>query len=217
MKREPLEEIDIKQRDGERASNRRYSGGTEVEKLAQIAEVMELLEETHKNKDWLLDQIKQNRIKVQIKPAISVVGILRACPTHFISHLVDIMKLNELEEFDHPPPLTITYHWFFTDIVAGSDPAITTNEQARKIIVLNQLIDRTAVFRQRDPDSTLILPTGDGMAIGFADSPEKPLRLALEIHKNLLRYNNLKRAEKEKLLIRIGIDTGLVYMIKDLN
>jgi hypothetical protein len=219
MEGKALEDIDIKQEDQEGASatGRLYTGRKEVEKLAQIAEVMELLEETHKNKDWLLDQIKQSRIKAQIKPAMGVVGILKACPAHFVSHLIDIMNLNELEEFEGPPPLTVTYHWFFTDIVAGSDPTITTNEQARKIIVLNQLIDRTEVFRQRDPDSTLVLPTGDGMAIGFADSPEKPLRLALEVHKNLLRYNNLKRGEKEKLLIRIGIDTGPVYLIKDLN
>jgi hypothetical protein len=199
------------------ASTSADSNNKEVEKLAQIAEVMELLEETHKNKDWLLDQIKQNRIKAPLKPTMSLVGILKACPANFISHLLDIMNLNELEEFEGPPPLTVTYHWFFTDIVAGSDPTITTNEQARKIIVLNQLIDRTEVFRQRDPESTLVLPTGDGMAIGFSDSPEKPLRLALEVHKNLSRYNNLKRIEKEKLLIRIGIDTGPVYMIKDLN
>ena len=47
--------------------------------------------------------------------------------------------------------------------------------------VLNKLIERTEVFRRRDPDSTLILPTGDGMAIGFSDSPEKPLLLALSL------------------------------------
>ena len=47
------------------------------------------------------------------------------------------------------------------------------------------------------------------MAIGFSDSPEKPLRLALEVHKNLRRYNNLKKSEKEKLYVRIGIDSGL--------
>jgi hypothetical protein len=113
--------------------------------------------------------------------------------------------------------LTVTYHWFFTDIVAGSDPTITTNEQALKIIVLNQLIERTEVFRQRESDATLILPTGDGMAIGFSDSPEKPLRLALEVHKNLRRYNNLKKSENEKLYVRIGIDSGPGYLIKDLN
>lgn len=137
MEHETLGDIDIKHEDRERATGRHYTGGKEVEKLAQIAEVMELLEETHKNRDWLLDQIRQNRIKAQIKPATSVVGILKACPAHFISHLIDIMNLNELEEFEGPPPLTVTYHWFFTDIVAGSDPTITTNEQARKIIVLN--------------------------------------------------------------------------------
>ncbi len=116
---------------------------------------------------------------------MSLVGILKACPSNFISHLIDLMNLSELEEFEGPPPLTVTYHWFFTDIVAGSDPKITTNEQARKIVVLNQLIDRTQVFKERDPESTLVLPTGDGMAIGFSDSPEKPLRLALEVHKNI--------------------------------
>jgi len=83
--------------------------------------------------------------------------------------------------------------------------------------VLNQLIERTEVFRQRESDATLILPTGDGMAIGFSDSPEKPLRLALEVHKNLRRYNNLKKSEKEKLYVRIGIDSGSGYLIKDLN
>jgi hypothetical protein len=189
----------------------------EIQKLAQIAEIMELIEETRKDKDWVLQQIKQNRIKVTARPTMSIVGILKACPVNFISHLLDIMNLDDLEEFEGPPPLTVTYHWFFTDIVAGSDPTITTNEQARKIIVLNQLIERTEVFRQRDSDATLILPTGDGMAIGFSDSPEKPLRLALEVHKNLRRYNNLKKSEKEKLYVRIGIDSGPVYLIKDLN
>ena len=107
------------------------------------------------------------------------VGILKTCPTNFISHLLGLLKFSEIDVFEGPPPLTTTYHWFFTDIVASSDPTITTNEQARKMILLNKLIERTEVFRRRDPDSTLILPTGDGMAIGFSDSPEKPLLLAL--------------------------------------
>lgn len=193
------------------------SGNEAVEKLAQIAEIMELLEERHKSKDWILEQIRQNRVKIPGRPNMSLVGILKACPTNFIAHLIDLLNLGELEEFEGPPPLTVTYHWFFTDIVAGSDPTITTNEQARKIIVLNQLIDRTQLFRERDPESTLVLPTGDGMAIGFSDSPEKPLRLALEVHKNIWRYNSLKKYEKDKLYLRIGIDTGPVYLIKDLN
>ena len=54
------------------------------------------------------------------------------------------------------------------------------------------------------------------MAIGFSDSPEKPLLLALELHKDLYRYNSQKK-ERDKLYLRIGLDSGPVYIIKDLN
>jgi len=40
------------------------------------------------------------------------------------------------------------------------------------------------------------------MAIGFGDSPEKPLLLSIELHKALSKYNESKRG-KEKLLLRI--------------
>jgi hypothetical protein len=112
--------------------------------------------------------------------------------------------------------LTKTYHWFYTDIVGSSNPVISTKEQARKIIVLNEQIKRTETFKQSDPASTVILITGDGMVIGFGDSPEKPLRLAIELHKAISRYNQLRKT-KDKLYIRIGIDTGPVYFIKDLT
>jgi hypothetical protein len=59
----------------------------------------------------------------------------------------------------------------------------------------------------RDSDSTLILPTGDGISIGFSDSPEKPLLLALELYKDLTRYNMPKK-ERYKLYSRIGLDRG---------
>lgn len=147
----------------------------EREKLANIAEIIELLEETNKNKDWIIDRIKQKREKIQIKPTMGIVGILKMCSPAFVSHILGLLRNEGLEDFEGPPPLTETYHWFFTDIVAGSDPTITTSEQARKIIVLNKLIERTDIFKQRDPVSTLILPTGDGMAMGFSDPRHQAL------------------------------------------
>ena len=54
------------------------------------------------------------------------------------------------------------------------------------------------------------------MVIGFNDSPEKPLRLAIELHKNIIKYNGLRKG-KQKLSIRIGMDTGPVYFIKDVT
>lgn len=200
-----------------RSKTRNASDLKEMEKLAKVAEVMEMLEETHKDKNWIIDQIRNNHLKVPIRPAMGAVRIMKNCPTDFIQHLLNVMKFSQIDDFEGPPPLTTTYHWFFTDIVASSDPTITTNEQARKIIVLNKLIERTEVFNQRDPDTTLILPTGDGMAIGFSDSPEKPLLLALELHKDLYRYNEQKTKERDRMYIRVGLDTGPVYIIKDLN
>ena len=199
----------------ENNSNNQNVNLDEIAKLANIAEIMELLEETHKNKDWIVQQIKLKRQKVPVNPTMTTVGILKACEPDFISHLLGELSVNE-ETFETPPALTKTYHWFFTDIVASSDPTMATNEQASKIIVLNKIIERTETFKQRDPESTLILPTGDGMAMGFADTPEKPFRLALEAHKGLDRYNSTRK-EKDKILIRVGLDTGPVYLIKDLN
>jgi hypothetical protein len=46
------------------------------------------------------------------------------------------------------------------------------------------------------------------MAIGFSDSPEKPLILALEVHKDLYRYNMQKTKEKDRVYLRIGLDSG---------
>ncbi len=191
----------------------------ELKKLAQIAQIVELMDDTHKAKDWLIDQIKQKRQRVPVKAGLSTVGILKMCSNEFVSNVLASLRSYELDEIGNivtVPPITVTYHWFFTDIVAGSDPTITTNEQARKIILLNKLVEVTDIFKQRDPEATLVLPTGDGMAIGFSDSPEKPLNLSIEVHKGLGRYNK-PRPEKDRVHLRIGLDTGPVYMIKDLN
>ena len=189
---------------------------SEISKIHNIAEILGMLDETHRGKDWLLQEIKKRHIKVEIKYAMNSFEILKICPDEFVSQISRALKGEDIEGFEDIKTMTKTYHWFFTDIVAGSNPTIPTKDQVRKIVVLNEIIARTSVFANKDPRSTVILPTGDGMAIGFSDSPEKPLRLAIEIHKALTRYNQSK-VGKEKLLIRVGIDMGPVYVIKDLN
>ncbi len=194
-----------------------YTSQSELEKLARIAEVVELLEETKKNRDWLLDQIKQKRQKVAVKPDMTSVAILKMCSMEFLDYIVGYLRSNEFADVEVVvPPVTKHYHWFFTDIVAASDPTRTTHDQARKIILLNKLITMSDVFRQRDPATTLVLPTGDGMAIGFDDSPEKPLQLAIEVHKGLNRFNRTRKKE-DIVQLRIGLDSGPVYIIKDIN
>ncbi|HLA22815.1 MAG TPA: hypothetical protein VJZ17_05185, partial [Nitrosopumilaceae archaeon] len=187
-----------------------------TQKITEIAEILAVLNDTNRGKDWLMQEVKKHRLKSCVKPTMNSFEMLKALPDDFVSKLLKSLRGDDIEGFEDVQTLTKTFHWFFTDIVAGSNPKIPTKDQVRKIVVLNELISRTETFDKRDPASTVILPTGDGMAIGFSDSPEKPIRLSIELHKLLNRYNE-KRSGIEKLLIRIGIDMGPVYVVKDLN
>ena len=184
-------------------------------RMGKIAAILGLLHETHKGKDWLFQQIKRHKIKIPIKRSMNVFEIMRICPDNFLSSLVTALN----DPFDPSveiPVLTRTYHWFFTDIVGSADPTVLTKDQAYKVWVLNELVGRTDTFRQRDTKSDVMTITGDGMVIGFNDYPEKPLHLAVELHKLLAKYNQ-SRNDKEKIKIRIGINSGPVYFIKDLT
>ena len=187
-----------------------------TQKITEIAEILAVLNDTNRGKDWLMQEVKKHRLKSCVKPTMNSFEMLKALPDDFVSKLLKSLRGDDIEGFEDVQTLTKTFHWFFTDIVAGSNPKIPTKDQVRKIVVLNELISRTETFDKRDPASTVILPTGDGMAIGFSDSPEKPIRLSIELHKLLNRYNE-KRSGIERLLIRIGIDMGPVYVVKDLN
>ena len=188
-----------------------------LERITKEAEILSLMEESHKTKEWIKKQIKKKSLKISIKLSTNSFHILNLCPDDFLNYLLDSLKGLDIDDIGDINAFTKTFFWFFTDIVAGSNPTVPTKEQARKVIVLNELIARTETFINRDPNSTVILPTGDGMAIGFSDSPEYPLRLSIQLHKILTEYNKAKRRKDEKVLLRIGIDIGPVYIIKDLN
>jgi class 3 adenylate cyclase len=187
-----------------------------TDKNSKIAEILGLLEESGKGKNWILQEIKRHKLKAPIKTTMNSFEILKYCPDGFVLHLLRVLKNDDFENFPDIKTLTKTYHWFYTDIVGSANPALLTKDQARKVWALNELIGRTETFRQRNLKSDVMTITGDGMVIGFSDSPEKPLRLAIELHKIISKYNE-KRKGKEKLNIRIGIETGPVYFIKDLT
>lgn len=184
------------------------------EKIRQIGEIIGLLEETNRGIDWLVHEMEKWGLVIPHESKMGQYDLLNSCSSGFISRLSDYLKGNDIASPDEV--LLKIYFWFFSDIVAGSNPRIPTKAQVSKIIALNELILRTHVFQKRDPDSTIILPTGDGQAIGFADDPIKPLELAIELDKLLKVYNKPKRG-KEKLLLRIGIESGPVYFVTDLN
>ena len=105
--------------------------------------------------------------------------------------------------------------FFFIDIVGLSSPDMSTNTQTQKIKVLNKTIAECKVFKDMPKDQKLVLPTGDGMAIGFLTGLEHPLNLARELHKKISAYNEEKLAT-DKILVRIGCHSGNVFIVDDI-
>jgi hypothetical protein len=107
-------------------------------------------------------------------------------------------------------------NFFFVDIVGLSNPDLSaTAMQVEKIETLHSCIRSCAAFRTTSRESMLVLPTGDGMAIGFLQGPALPLTLAIELHGNLARHNK-GRNLSDSVRVRIGIHSGPVFVVKDI-
>lgn len=109
---------------------------------------------------------------------------------------------------------TINANFFFIDIVGLSDPLLSVHKQREKIETLNNLILSCDAFKA--DDKKIILPTGDGMVIGFPLNPELPLQLSIQLHRELRRYNYEKNSENS-IIVRIGLSTGPVFTVNDIK
>jgi len=114
---------------------------------------------------------------------------------------------------DSPDDL-IYASFFFIDIVGLSNPVLSTETQQKKIKVLNEIIQVCKAFFESPKDNLLILPTGDGMLIGFKNGLEEPVKLAVEFHGKLSKYNETATGA-EKIEVRIGCHIGHVFVVKD--
>ena len=107
-------------------------------------------------------------------------------------------------------------NFFFVDIVGLSDPTMSTKTQIKKIETLNKSIADCEVFKSTPQELLLVLPTGDGMALGFLQGPELPLRLAIELQKKITEYNRAK-IPSEIVQVRIGLHSGNVFVVNDIQ
>lgn len=99
-------------------------------------------------------------------------------------------------------------HVLFLDIVAYS--RLPMEQQAGVLHRLQELVRQTPEFPRAQKTHRLItLPTGDGMALVFFNDPEAPARCAVELAQAI-------RAEPG-LELRMGIHTGPVYRVADIN
>src|SRR5438105_5793830 len=112
-----------------------------------------------------------------------------------------------LAESNRPLRLEIG-HVLFIDIVSYS--SLLISEQSELLGELNDAVRGTEHFRSAEAEGRLIrLPTGDGMALVFRNSPEEPVRCALEISEALKNHSELQ--------VRMGIHSGPVNEVADVN
>ncbi len=99
-------------------------------------------------------------------------------------------------------------HVLFIDIVGYSKLLI--NEQTEQLRKLHEIIRSTGQVRAAEAEGKLRrLPTGDGGALVFRNSPEAPVLCALEIGEKLKAHPELG--------VRMGIHSGPVNEVTDLN
>ncbi len=99
-------------------------------------------------------------------------------------------------------------HVLFIDIVGYSKLLI--NEQSEQIQTLRKIVRGTEQVRLAEAEGKLLrLPTGDGGALVFRNSPEAPVLCALEVSKELKSHPELH--------VRMGIHSGPVNEVTDLN
>lgn len=99
-------------------------------------------------------------------------------------------------------------HVLFLDLVGYS--RLLLDEQREQLQHLSEIVLNTDQVRAADATDKLIrLPTGDGMALVFFNSPEAPVRCAIQISKQLKQHPRMK--------LRMGIHSGPVNEVRDVN
>src|SRR5216117_2166146 len=96
----------------------------------------------------------------------------------------------------------------FIDIVGYSK--LVTSEQRRLLELLNQIVRESEHFRLAEAKHRLLtVPTGDGMALVFYNTPEAPVECALEV--------SSAASEHPELKLRMGIHSGPVSGVVDVS
>src|SRR5213080_2869382 len=99
-------------------------------------------------------------------------------------------------------------HVLFMDVVGYSK--LLLDEQRELQEQLSEIVKETQQVRAAEVASRLIrIPTGDGMALVFFNSPEAPVRCAIEISQVL--------KESPQIRLRMGIHSGPVNEVRDVN
>jgi adenylate cyclase len=101
-----------------------------------------------------------------------------------------------------------TAHVLFIDVVGYSK--LLVNEQREVLQQLNEVVRNAPQFGKSSSAGKLIrIPSGDGMALVFFQSPEEPVHCAMEIARALKNHPQVR--------VRMGVHSGPVNQVTDVN
>src|SRR6266404_621623 len=101
-----------------------------------------------------------------------------------------------------------TAHILFLDVVGYSK--LLVSEQRDVVQRLNDIVRNTPQVVKSEATGKLIrIPSGDGMALVFFQTPEQPVHCAMEISRALKSQPHIR--------LRMGVHSGPVDQIKDVN
>ncbi|CAN5572972.1 hypothetical protein BH18VER2_BH18VER2_11380 [soil metagenome] len=98
-------------------------------------------------------------------------------------------------------------HVLFLDVVGYSKLLI--DEQKEQMRQLTDVVLATRPVQEATNEQLVRLPTGDGMALVFRNSPEEPAHCAIEIARALKAHPEIR--------VRMGIHSGPVSEVSDVN
>src|SRR5690348_7590355 len=110
------------------------------------------------------------------------------------------------------------YHVIFIVLFGPADVKNSQLRRVQNMSFMNKIIHLSKTVRVARGRRLIKAPLvdGSGMFLGFPDSAEHPLQLALEIHQRLNHYNATRSAET-RLGVRLGLHTGRILKIKDVK
>ncbi len=80
-----------------------------LERITKEAEILSLMEESHKTKEWIKKQIKKKSLKIPIKLSMNTFQILNSCPNDFLDYLIDSLKGRDIDDIGDINSFTKTF------------------------------------------------------------------------------------------------------------
>ena len=132
----------------------------------------------------------------------------QATPREFSEELaVALVGADPVRKTGNPGGVEMA-HVLFTDLVGYS--LLPMDQQKEYLEQLQHVIRDSPQYQKTEAAGDMInLPTGDGMAQAFFGDPTAPAQCAVEVAAGL--------KEKPHLKLRMGIHTGPVYRVADMN